>query len=134
MSAENFPSISTLQGLPKDVDSRTLHDTFEVFGVILSAKVVCDEEENSLGYGYVQYRDSASAQQAVERAHGMLLSGSQLVVAHHVKKSARGAAPTGYTNVYTKNLPKKIVTDNDLIEFYKEYGEITSACLLKVRK
>ncbi|GMH32430.1 hypothetical protein BSKO_00264 [Bryopsis sp. KO-2023] len=118
-----------IKGLPLEVDSRTLHDTFEVFGKISSAKVVCDRSGVSLGYGYVQYEQAACASKAVERAHGMLLSGSKLVVVHHVRKDVRPTRHLSYTNIYVKNLPRTVDTVDALWKFFDEFGEITCVWL-----
>ncbi|GMH38270.1 hypothetical protein BSKO_06154 [Bryopsis sp. KO-2023] len=119
-----------VKGLDPDIDSRTLHDTFEVFGAITSAKVARSETAESLGYGYVQYDSPESAVAAVQRANGMLLKGRQLYVAPYKSKQARGAG-RGFTNIYAKNLPKTICTDEALRELFIEYGPITSVFLAK---
>ncbi|GMH39880.1 hypothetical protein BSKO_07784 [Bryopsis sp. KO-2023] len=119
-----------VKGLTPGIDSRTLHDTFEVFGAITSAKVAMDDEGKSLGYGYVQYQKPDFAQEAVDRANGMLLEGKQLYVAHYTSKDSRKARP-GFTNMYVKSLPSTIDTEAKLCALFKDYGEITSAMLAK---
>ena len=120
-----------VKGLDAEIDSRTLHDTFEVFGPIASAKVAMDERGNPLGYGYVQYETEDSAAAAVERANGMLLKGRQLYVAPYKPKSARMAAK-GFTNIYIKNFPPFVVDEESFRELFKEFGKITSIYLPKV--
>ena len=120
-----------VKGLNPDIDSRTLHDTFEVFGAIASAKVARDDDGNSLGYGYVQYETPEAAQSAVDRANGMLLEGRQLYVANYATKDTR-VSQHGYTNVYVKNLPPSIDSDDALKEIFSKCGDITSCFLPKV--
>lgn len=120
-----------VKGLNTDIDSRTLHDTFEVFGPIASAKVACDDEGRSLGYGYVQYDSPEAAQAAVDRANGMLLEGKQLNVAHYVTRDTR-SSQHGYTNVYVKNLPPSVDSIEALEALFAKCGDITSTFLPKV--
>lgn len=119
-----------VKGLNPDIDSRTLHDTFEVFGAITSAKVAHDDDGRSLGYGYVQYESPEAAQSAVDRANGMLLEGKQLHVAHYATKDTR-VSQHGYTNVYIKNLPPSVDTDEALKALFAKCGDITSCFLPK---
>lgn len=114
----------------ENIDSRTLHDTFEVFGGIVSAKVAMDENGKSLGYGYVQYEKPDFATEAVERANGMLLEGRQLYVAHYATRETRGAN-SGFTNLYVKNLPSSVRGEEDLVKMFEVHGEITSAILAR---
>ena len=119
-----------VKGLDAEIDSRTLHDTFEVFGSIASAKVAMDDSGNPLGYGYVQYEAEDSAVAAVERANGMLLKGRQLYVAPYKPKTARMAAK-GYTNLYVKHFPPFVVDDDSFRDLFKDLGKITSIYLPK---
>jgi len=119
-----------VKGLDVEIDSRTLHDTFEVFGPIASAKVALDDGGNPLGYGYVQYEAEESALAAVERANGMLLKGRQLYVAPYKPKSAR-MAQKGFTNVYVKHFPPTVVDEESFRELFRDFGKITSIYLPK---
>ncbi|GMH35378.1 hypothetical protein BSKO_03246 [Bryopsis sp. KO-2023] len=119
-----------VKGLDPEIDSRTLHDTFEVFGPITSAKVALDEMGQSLGYGYVQYDAPESAVAAVERANGMLLKGRQLHVAPYKSKNARGIG-RGFTNLYVKHLPAEVKDETDLRAMFEVYGDITSVHMAK---
>lgn len=114
-----------------EIDSRTLHDTFEVFGPITSAKVALYEGGTSLGYGYVQYESPESASAAVERANGMLLKGRELHVAPYKSKNARGVG-RGFTNLYVKHLPQDVGNEAALRALFDSYGDITSVHMAKV--
>lgn len=120
-----------VKGLDNDIDSRTLHDTFEVFGAITSAKVALDDQLAPLGYGYVQYETPEAAQAAVERANGMLLKGKQLHVAPYKSKAQRDMN-RGFTNVYCKNLPESVVDEDSFKALFSDYGNITSVYLARV--
>lgn len=117
-----------VKGLDIEIDSRTLHDTFEVFGPIASAKVALDDDGNPLGYGYVQYETAEAASAAVERANGMLLKGRQLYVAPYRGKADRLAAK-GFTNLYVKHFPASVVDEETFKELFTGLGKITSVYL-----
>lgn len=119
-----------VKGIEPGIDSRTLHDTFEVFGPVTSAKVAAAEDGTSLGYGYVQYERPESAAAAVDSANGMLLKGTALYVAHYASKEQRGGSK-GFTNLFVKNLPPSIDNDDALISLFSQFGEITSVYLQK---
>ena len=57
---------------------QALHDTFSLFGNILSCKVATDENGESKGYGYVHYETGVSANMAVAKVNGMLIAGKQV--------------------------------------------------------
>lgn len=119
-----------VKGLDDEIDSRTLHDTFEVFGPITSAKVARNELGEPLGYGYVQYETPEAATAAVQRANGMLLKGRQLHVAHYKNKSTRGAG-RGFTNLYVKSFPEDVKEESALRAMFEVFGPITSVHLAK---
>eukprot|EP00803_Ostreobium_quekettii_P009478 evm.model.scf_3314.1 EVM.evm.TU.scf_3314.1 scf_3314:5810-14064(+) len=119
-----------VKGLDDEIDSRTLHDTFEVFGPITSAKVARNEMGHPLGYGYVQYDSPEAAIAAVQRANGMLLKGRPLHVAHYKDRSTRGVG-RGFTNLYVKSYPDDVKDDAALRALFEPYGPVTSVHLAK---
>ena len=62
------------------MSNKILHDTFERFGRVLSAKVATDALGKSKGYGFVQYEDPESATRAIEELNLTDLCGQQLFV------------------------------------------------------
>lgn len=124
--------VTILQNLDQSIDHKALHDTFSTFGNIVSCKVAVDASGQSKGYGFVQYADEESAQKAIEKLNGMLLNDKQVYVGPFLRKQERDstANKTKFTNVYVKNLAES-TTDDDLKSAFAEYGEITSAVVMK---
>lgn len=65
---------------PETVTNKVLHETFERYGVVLSAKVAVDGAGRSKGYGFIQYEDPESAAKAIEGLNNSELHGQPLFV------------------------------------------------------
>ena len=59
-----------IKNLDPTVDSKDLHDTFSVFGNILSCKVSTDANGISKGYGFVHFDSQEPADMAITRVDG----------------------------------------------------------------
>ncbi|CAL9223001.1 unnamed protein product [Arabidopsis halleri] len=121
-----------IKNLDKSIDHKALHDTFSVFGNIISCKVAVDSSGQSKGYGFVQYETEESAQKAMGQLNGMLLNDKQVYVGPFLRRQERDSTgnKTIFTNVYVKNLAES-TTDDDLKNIFGEFGKITSAVVMK---
>jgi len=68
-----------IKNLDKTIDNKALHDTFNVFGNILSCKVAM-EDGSSKGYGFVHYETAEAAENAIKHVNGMLLKDKKVYV------------------------------------------------------
>lgn len=118
--------------MDKAIDHKALHDTFTSFGHILSCKIATDGSGQSKGYGFVQFDNEESAQNAIDKLNGMLLNDKQVYVGHFLRKQDREnvLSKTKFNNVYVKNLSDSF-TDDDLKKVFGEYGTITSAVVMR---
>jgi cold-inducible RNA-binding protein len=67
--------------LPWSVTGETLQKTFEVYGKVVSAKVVIDHGTGiSKGFGFVEMEQSADADNALKALNNSQLSGRNIVV------------------------------------------------------
>ncbi|KAG9440287.1 hypothetical protein H6P81_020452 [Aristolochia fimbriata] len=121
-----------IKNLDKAIDNKALHDTFSAFGNILSCKIATDPSGQSKGYGFVQFDNEDSAQNAIDKLNGMLLNDKQVFVGPFVRKQERetSVGKTKFNNVYVKNLSES-TTDDDLKKIFGEYGNITSAVIMR---
>ncbi|KAJ0983853.1 hypothetical protein J5N97_002209 [Dioscorea zingiberensis] len=121
-----------IKNLDKAIDNKALHDTFSVFGKVLSCKVATDTNGQSKGYGFVQYDQEEAAQHAIEKLNGMLLNDKQVFVGPFLRKQERenAADKAKFTNVFVKNLAES-TTDDDLKETFGKFGNITSAVVMR---
>lgn len=95
-----------VKNLDKNIDNKALHDTFSLFGNILSCKVASDPDGKSRGYGFVHYETEEAAKQAIERVNGMQIGDSTVVVCILQKRETGPSGPdSNYTNLYVKHFP-----------------------------
>ncbi|KAJ6905905.1 polyadenylate-binding protein 8-like [Populus alba x Populus x berolinensis] len=121
-----------IKNLDKAIDHKALHDTFSVFGNILSCKVATDPSGQSKGYGFVQFDSEEAAQKAIEKLNGMLLNDKQVYVGPFLRKQERETASdkTRFNNVFVKNL-SETTTEEDLNKAFGEFGTITSVVVMR---
>jgi 2-keto-3-deoxy-galactonokinase len=95
-----------VRNIPLDTSARDLWDSFKFFGNVLSVKLPTADGK-SLGYGYVQYDNEASAKSAKEELGGVEWpegSGKVLLIEHFVKRTERLRGKE-WTNVFVRNMP-----------------------------
>lgn len=118
-----------------DLDSDKLKEMFEVFGKILSAIVMTDENGKSKGFGFVSFETCESAEKAIKEMNGKNVNGKILYVGQAQKKADRMAElkqkfeqlkVDRKVNVYVKNLDD-IIDDDILFKEFAPFGNITSA-------
>eukprot|EP00930_Biecheleria_cincta_P042464 TRINITY_DN2921_c0_g1_i2.p1 TRINITY_DN2921_c0_g1~~TRINITY_DN2921_c0_g1_i2.p1 ORF type:complete len:669 (+),score=154.44 TRINITY_DN2921_c0_g1_i2:92-2098(+) len=127
----NTASNVFVKGLDPTIDSKALHDTFSIFGHILSCKVAMNEGGKSRGYGFVHYESEDAAKMAIEKVNGMKIGDSQVFVGPFLKREELDVASAEeYTNLYVKNLPPKW-DEAKLSTVFGEFGEVASSVILK---
>ena len=120
-----------IKNLDKEIDQKSLYDTFSAFGNILSCKVVCERDGvTSKGYGFVHFETKEMAERAIEKVNGMMLNGKQVFVGPFLAKSQRSGGANGrFTNVFVKNVEES-VSEETLKGLFAPYGPITSLILM----
>jgi polyadenylate-binding protein len=123
-----------IKNLDKRIDTKSMYDTFSLFGTILSCKIATDEEGQSRGYGFIHFETEDAAIQAIERVNGMLLDGKKVFVGKFQSRGARmrelGDSGRRFTNVFVKNFGEEL-DDEKLQEIFEKYGEITSCSVMR---
>ncbi len=73
-----------------------LREVFGRFGEVARAKVVTDRDTgDSKGFGFVEMREAAAAQQAIEELNGFTLNGRSMVVKEAEDRRSGGGGPGG---------------------------------------
>jgi len=123
-----------IKNLDQHIDTKSIYDTFSMFGSILSCKIACDEEGKSKGYGFIHFETEESAQKAIDKVNGMLLDNKVVFVGKFQPRAARlremGDAAHQFTNVYVKNFSDKL-DDSKLRELFEKYGPIASCTVMR---
>jgi len=121
-----------IKNLDKKIDHKSLFDTFQQFGNILSCKIELDETNESKGYGYIQFATQEAADKAIDKVNGKMLNGKKVFVGSFVPRKERIAEAYNkkFTNVFIKNLDEK-VDDEELKKMFSAYGTIKSAVIMR---
>ncbi|RZC77238.1 hypothetical protein C5167_001419 [Papaver somniferum] len=155
-----IPGASLYVGdLHVDVTEDELYAAFNVIDDLVSVRVCKDSVSSvSLGYGYVNYISTDSANLAIEKLNhtplrgqmirvmwsrrdsdarnsgiaNLFVKGKQIYVGPFVKKSERPSSnsDSSFTNLYVKNLDLD-VTEELLTEKFSKYGKITHLVIMK---
>lgn len=93
-----------------------------------------DKDGKSKGYGFVHFSEPTAAKKAIEEVNGAQLGDSENVVTvtEFVSKQDRGDSKQLFTNIYVKNLPPSIQSEDDVKAMFAEFGDISSVALMKV--
>lgn len=118
-----------VKNLDESIGSKKLCNMFSSFGKVLSSKVARDASGVSKGYGFVQFYSERSVIIACTVRNGALVCNQHIHVCPFVSRHQWDASPV-FTNVYVKNLAET-ATDADLKRLFGEFGEITSAMVMK---
>jgi len=123
-----------VKNLDKNVDNKSLYDTFSLFGNILSCKVSVDENGKSNGYGFVHYETGEAAKTAVERVNGMQIGEKTVYAGQFVNRQEREKPEVvNFTNLYVKNFPQEW-EESQVKQLFEKCGKITSLAVKADKK
>ena len=113
-----------VKGISLTATPREIYEVFMKYGEIISSKICEDEDGNFLGYGYINYYNVDSAENAIKELNKKEMWGSTLEVEHFQKKNERLQSYMGNNSVYVKNFPGNM-TETELKNMFKEFGSIS---------
>lgn len=123
-----------VRGLTADIATGDLHQLFGPFGEIVSCKIVSDDYGRSRGYGFVNFAQGSSADEAIEKLNGLLVNGSKLYLNHHIAKRERlermDYEKSHFTSLYVTGFPDSW-GEEELRELFAQHGEVVSVQLLE---
>lgn len=119
-----------IKNLDKNIDNKSLYDTFSAFGNILSCKIMTDENGQSKGFGFVHFETQEAADNAISKVNGMLLADKKVFVGRFLSRNQREDAgvPRKFTNIFIKNFGDQL-DEEKLRELFSQHGKITSCKL-----
>ena len=140
--ANKFSNIF-IKNFDNDFGDEKLHDIFSQFGEISSYKVAVGPDGKNKGFGFVSFKDSESAQKAVEDMNGKEINGKILYVGRAQKKEDRiKELKKNYEllkiqrrniskglNLYVKNI-NNTIDDEMFKKEFEPYGTVQSAKIM----
>lgn len=118
-----------IKGLPRETDNQVLHDTFSIFGHIVSCKVQQNSHGECTGVGFIQFEDVEKANKALLMINKITMKGKKLVankcIPSEMRVSKKCEINNVFTNVYIKNFSPK-VSEEALRSVFEEVGPLTS--------
>ena len=113
-----------IKGISTEVKPRDIYELFAKYGEIISTKICEDEDGNLLGYGYINYYNLSSAENAVKNLNNKEFFGSKLEIEHFQKKNERLQNAIENNSIYIKNIPNDI-NEANLKKLFSKFGKIT---------
>merc|ERR1739838_758922 len=113
-----------VKNLDKEFDNKALHDTFSLFGNIISCKVATDTQGRSLGHGFVQYEKEESLVDAITRVNGMKIGKNKVFCGRFKRKEDRESLRDSmFYNIYAKGIPAGM-PEEKIRALFEEFGKI----------
>lgn len=110
--------------LDKDVTERDLYNLFSTIGAVSSVRVCTDSvSRRSLGYAYVNFVDTSSAEKAMDTLNYTPLKNQPIRIMWSQRDPSLRRSGTG--NVFIKNLDRSVDT-KALNDTFSQFGKILS--------
>lgn len=117
-----------VKNLSKDMSAVQLWNTFRVYGDVRSCKLSVDFQGLSKGFGYITYYNAVDSENARNILNNKELNGKPLIIDFLLPGIRRAIRKN---NIYVKHFPTENFTDQDLINVFSTYGEVTSVMIVK---
>lgn len=83
-------------GLPSDFDDVDFKEMFELYGTVLSAKIIVDHNtKKSKGFGFLDMPIDSEAQSVISTLNGVKMAGKPLVIKEATEQAQRPATGGG---------------------------------------
>ena len=122
-----------IKGIPRQAQPRDIYELFAKYGEIISCKICENEYGDLLGYGYINYYNLESAEEAIANLNKKKILNSELEVLHFQKKNERLQENQENCSIYIKNIPKPYLNIDALKKLFSKYGTITFAQIFEDR-
>ena len=120
-----------VKGIPANAQPRQIYELFAKYGEIISCKICENEDGDFLGYGYINYYNLDSANNAIQNLNNTKFLDSDLEVEHFQRKNERLQAPEENCSLYIKNIPEKYTKIEELKKLFSKFGTITFSKMFK---
>jgi len=118
-----------VKNLPANTTPKELFELFSTYGSIISIKLKQNRNGECIGYGYVNYEDSQSAEDALNKLNDYELMGKRLQVSRFSPKKERSEEDK-FPLVLIKQLPRAVDSESKLEEIFSKFGQISFCGLI----
>ena len=118
-----------VKNLPGSTTPKELFELFSTYGSIISIKLKQNRNGECIGYGYVNYEDSQSAEDALNKLNGYELMGKRLQVSRFSPKKER-TEEDKFPLVLIKQMPSALDSESKLEEIFTKFGQISFCGLI----
>lgn len=115
-----------VKNLEPSSTNKSLYELFKPFGEIFSVKLAQDYKGVSKGFGYIQYFNPEDANKAIEAMNGKEIGDKKLIAEIYKTSSRNERESSRFTNVFVKDLPSDVQTEEALKKLFAKFGNITS--------
>ena len=122
-----------VKGISKKAQPRGIYELFAKYGEIISCKICENEEGDLIGYGYINYYNLESAEEAIANLNKHKYLDSELEVVFFQKKNERLQSTQENSSIYIKNIPPKYLNIEELKKYFSKFGTITFAKMFEDR-
>jgi polyadenylate-binding protein len=98
------------------------YNLFKEFGEVISCKLEVHPNGHNKGFGFVQYKQPTSAQDAIQKLNDSDFQGKKLLLSILVPKTS-GDSAEQFTNLHIKGIPADY-TEKQLTDLFAEFGTI----------
>jgi polyadenylate-binding protein len=116
-----------VKGISQNANPRDIYELFAKYGEIISAKICENEDGDLLGYGYINYYNLDSAENAIANLNKTKFMDSELEVEHFQKKNERLQVSQENTSIYIKYIPNSYSKIEELEKLFSKFGKIDFA-------
>ena len=120
-----------VKGFSPKAEPRQIYELFAKFGEIISCKICENDDGDLLGYGYINYYNLESAEEAIKNLNNTKFMGDVLEVTHFKKKNERLQSTMENCSIYIKNIPEAYLELEELKKLFSKFGTITFSQLYK---
>ena len=96
-----------MKNLPLNTTSKELYDLFITFGNINSIKLKQKENNQCMGYGYVDFEKVEDAQNSIENLNDSIFKDNRIIVTNFLSKKKK-TDDEKFPLVTVKNLPENV--------------------------
>ena len=120
-----------IKGISRNAQPRQIYELFSKYGEIISCKICENEDGDLLGYGYINYYNIDSAEEAIKNLNKTKFMDTELEVEHFQRKNERLQPLKENSTIYIKNIPEPYTKLEELKKLFSKFGTITFSKLFE---